>query len=58
MREQIIAVVVSVGCQDCTPKEAVEAFRDFLAESGRIPAGKDGEAELLDVNLLFPRRSE
>ena len=57
MSEQLIAVVVSLRCEDCTPEEAVRDFREFLSESGITPGGIDGSVEVLDVTLLFPRRA-
>jgi hypothetical protein len=56
--EQSIALVISINCIDCTPDEAVEEYRQFLSRFGTIPVGDSGEGEVLDVNLLFPRKAD
>jgi len=53
MSEQVIAVVVSLKLWDCTPEEAIKAFD--LAVGPIVTNG--GEAEVLDVTLLFPRKA-
>lgn len=52
MSEPVIAVVVSLKLYDCTPEEAVAAFNRSI---GSVSTAH-GEAEVLDVTLLFPRK--
>lgn len=54
MSTQDIAVIVSRRLYDCTPEEAVVAFNRSV---GSIVT-KNGEAEVLDVNLLFPKEDK
>jgi hypothetical protein len=59
LNAQDVALVISVRCYDCSPEEVAKALEKFNPYDDQFFCTENGgEYEILDANVLFPRRTD